>query len=1162
MLNKKLKKVIAGVTMFASVVCLSGVSMLAPLSVKAATTIVDGDIVKSNAVNSDGTPAISSLDVYIVKIVGTKMFKRLVLNPEIFESYGHLNWENLKVVSQAEIDAYTTSSLVRVDGNDKVYAITPVTGGDTGAKSWINVTAAQFLSLPESDPDSIYTINNVDGAAYSVKTDITTVAQLTSFYADGTLPTEVATGSVTASLSATTPASGSVVTGQALADLAHFKFAGKGSVTKVVLQRFGVSANADVNNVYLFEGNTRLTDARSFNADSTVTFNNASGIFSVDGSKTISVRADIDSSATGTIGAKLNSFSVADTASATNLSGNLMSIVSQSNPATASFAANAVSAQEVDAGTTNFTVWSSPLTVNTRTLNLEGMTFRFIGSAPTDSLENISLYVNGTKVGTSGTVNSLGNIVFDLGSEAIALKTGTATIDLRADVIKGSNREFQISVQNVADIMLADTQLDGVYVAAANVATNGIAGTITVKAGSVAVNVDSTLSGTITGGATGVSIAKYEFKAYGEDMKVSSLIVNPILADVLPATPTTLSNVMLYADGGQVGTSQNFTTGTPLTFNLGSSLIIPAGTTVIVEVKADTMTTGSVAYTGGTISVALSGATSNAQGIASSKLSQVPAAAVTSTALSIGTASGSVSVNSGYTNQVVAPSAQKTKIGSFIIQSGSTEGVKVTNLQVGLTFGAVAPTMTAATAITGAGQTITPLTGIANIAVGDTLTFPAATTAGTGTVTAVTATTFTIGTGTASVGDTTGVITGATGPMTITNVSNLYTSENATPIAPSGTNNFPVNFTLAASASKTIDVFADLSTLKAGTITTSLKITAISDETNTSLASGNGIASALTGQTITVAQGTLSTPPTLTASMPAQFVIGGSTLGDFMTINFVASNGAATVKELKFTVTGTATAPIASIAIGSVSAPVIGGVAHLSGLSLAVPAGYNGLDVKVVPTFNTVGLGGQTSNTTADVKLSYMKYTIGNTTTENSTVTTPIAKTMTIVASKPTVTLNTSSRTGLANTLVKLMDVTVTADAAGSIKLQALPVTVTSTGAVTIVSAANNLVVKDAQGAIILTTNAAGIGVAARGSGSDTILFSTPDMIAAGTSKVYSIYGTAATVAVDNKLSSTLGAATAFLFTDVNGNVQSIPGKDATNTNIINYPTESSSIES
>jgi hypothetical protein len=205
MLNKKLKKAVSAVTMFATVLSLSGLSLLAPLSASAATTIVDGDLISSNATNSDGTPTLASLDVYIVKIVGTKKFKRLVLNPQVFNSYGHLKWENIKEVSQAEVDSFTTSSLARVDGNDKVYALTP--SGDTGAKSWINLTAAQFLGLSQSDPDSIYTINSVDGSNYSVKHDITTVAQLTSFYADGTLPTDTqnppTTGDLTVSLAAT-----------------------------------------------------------------------------------------------------------------------------------------------------------------------------------------------------------------------------------------------------------------------------------------------------------------------------------------------------------------------------------------------------------------------------------------------------------------------------------------------------------------------------------------------------------------------------------------------------------------------------------------------------------------------------------------------------------------------------------------------------------------------------------------------------------------------------------------------------------------------------------------------------------------------------------------------------------------------------------------------
>ncbi|MFA7171775.1 MAG: hypothetical protein WC180_07340, partial [Candidatus Paceibacterota bacterium] len=130
--KKKLQKGISAVTMFATVVCLSGVSMLAPLS--ASAEILDGALISSNATNSDGTPTYASLDTYIVKIVGTKKFKRLVLNPTIFNSYGHLNWSDIQEVDQSVLDEYETSSLARVDGDSKVYALTP--NDDAGSKSW------------------------------------------------------------------------------------------------------------------------------------------------------------------------------------------------------------------------------------------------------------------------------------------------------------------------------------------------------------------------------------------------------------------------------------------------------------------------------------------------------------------------------------------------------------------------------------------------------------------------------------------------------------------------------------------------------------------------------------------------------------------------------------------------------------------------------------------------------------------------------------------------------------------------------------------------------------------------------------------------------------------------------------------------------------------
>ena len=63
--------------------------------------IVDGDLIRAQG----------SFDVWIVKIKVAKKFKRLILNPDIFNSYGHLKWENVKDVSLATLVEYKTSNL-------------------------------------------------------------------------------------------------------------------------------------------------------------------------------------------------------------------------------------------------------------------------------------------------------------------------------------------------------------------------------------------------------------------------------------------------------------------------------------------------------------------------------------------------------------------------------------------------------------------------------------------------------------------------------------------------------------------------------------------------------------------------------------------------------------------------------------------------------------------------------------------------------------------------------------------------------------------------------------------------------------------------------------------------------------------------------------------
>lgn len=102
------------------------------------------------------------VDVYIVKYINGKMFKRLVLNPQVFENYEHLRWEDVMNVSQDTLDAYTTSDLVRSEKTGNVYRLYP--SGDCGTKRLVKVGSCFWKQM---DPDSIYLINGFDEKSYT-----------------------------------------------------------------------------------------------------------------------------------------------------------------------------------------------------------------------------------------------------------------------------------------------------------------------------------------------------------------------------------------------------------------------------------------------------------------------------------------------------------------------------------------------------------------------------------------------------------------------------------------------------------------------------------------------------------------------------------------------------------------------------------------------------------------------------------------------------------------------------------------------------------------------------------------------------------------------------------------------------------------------------------
>jgi len=948
------------------------------------------------------------------------------------------------------------------------------------------------------------------------------------------------TGPVTAM--STGPAAGNIIQGQSTADLLDIKFTGNGTVTAMTLQRVGISVSTDLTNVYLYNGVTRLADGASVNTNGVISFNGLS--IPVNGTTTVSVLADISASATtGTIGVNLTGFTANGQATTANVMGNLMYVYSApsgmaavqicTGGCTATGASNnQIANTSINAGMTGQTVWQAPVQVSGRSVNVKGVTFRFVGSAGYDAIQNVKLYVDGVQMGAATTVNATGYIVF---APNMILNTGSHTVELRADVVKGSNRSFQISLQNAADFMVTDTQL-GVNVAPTTNSSTSFsqssAGTITVNSGSVTVSIDPTFQTmtNVTGGATNTTIAKYRLHGYGEDVKVTSLQVTPGMASATLSsgsctsnTNCSLNNVSLFFNGSQIGSSTtwNGSSATTLTFNLGSSLIVPANQDSTLEVRADLQNTSNVNYTGGIVTATLEGSTSmnNGQGLQSlDSTIDVPAADVTTTGLTIQTGVITVAKNASYSNQTLNPNTSGAKIGSFVIQNQSTsESVRVTNLAVGLT-----------------------LTTISS-----------------------------------------------------TNLSNLRTSETSgsgsTPINPSTANSFSVDFTLAPGTTKTIDIFADLGTASVGAVTTTLQLTAVGSSSNVTLCSssvtsgstnGCNTGTALNGQAITLGSGTFGTPTIVTSgSTIAQYVAGGTTTGATdatkAEFKFTASSGSAVITELGFEDTVGSNA-LTGIRVGTVSSPIASNKAYLYGLNIAVPNGGAGATVDAFASYAPVGSTGLTTTTTGDItsllKLIYVKYTIGGTTSTlcasgkapgagNCTATTgmPVnsAQTMTLVGSKPIVTVSQPSNVVLTVGNVEAIDVTIAADNAGPITINTFAITsalAAGAGSPTFATGSGNaFVVKDANNNTISTTG----NFTSTAGGTATITLGSGYLLNAGASQTFKVFLPVAAVGTgtlpNTYMYTSLAATSGFTWTDTAGNASAATSTNITG-NIYNFP--------
>jgi len=335
-------------------------------------------------------------------------------------------------------------------------------------------------------------------------------------------------------------------------------------VTTLKVKRIGISTDTDTPSVYLYEGDTKLAEMTSLSLG-IVTFNNAAGLFTVSGVKTITVKADLykDATAGKTIGFTVNAASdITTDASTVNgtfpINGNVMTTAEVEDFGRLSVITS-TNSSTVDPGIEGFEAMRLILTAANQKILVKSIKLLQLGSIQKTDIANLGLYVGANQIGS--TVASLaddGTVTFDLGSYEIPAGV-QRIVSLKVDVIGGSTRTIQFSLQRSTDVVAMDgnysvyVQPDGGALAVWSVKDSTAA---TVASGNLVItkSTDSP-SGNVALNSTNVTLAKYDVKAVGEAIRISTLSV---IASTTGATKwDNITNVRLIYDGIQVGTTQN-----------------------------------------------------------------------------------------------------------------------------------------------------------------------------------------------------------------------------------------------------------------------------------------------------------------------------------------------------------------------------------------------------------------------------------------------------------------------------------------------------------------------------------------------------------------------------------------------------------------------------
>jgi hypothetical protein len=450
--------------------------------------------------------------------------KRYVFTSDKSYFTWYANFSTVKTISDTELAGVQIGGnvtykpgvrMVKIQSDPKVYAI-----AHGGVLRWVKTEAAAVALYGADWNKKIDDISDAFFVNYTVGADIASASDFNIANEQSNSSTINADkglaggGAINVTLASDTPAGATVTRNAQSVNLLKVNLSGAGTVTGLTFHRVGAGSAGDWANIYLYDGDSRLTTGRSVSSTTNeVSFANLS--VALAGSKTLTLVGDLVT-AGATVGnahafaldAATKVVASATVGGAFPITGNTF-MISGSTGGSLTVAATSTPSNpkvgQMQAQIANFKVTAG----GNEDISLRRIVFTNSGSAQLANLPNMVLQTGGTTVASNPIIN--GNMLTFVFAVPYNMSKGTnRTFNFLAD-IGSANRPGTDTIKIYIDQTYDVYATGATYGVGVNITDNfgsGVATLLTIQGGKITYAFNGPVSGDIAIGGNDIPVLK------------------------------------------------------------------------------------------------------------------------------------------------------------------------------------------------------------------------------------------------------------------------------------------------------------------------------------------------------------------------------------------------------------------------------------------------------------------------------------------------------------------------------------------------------------------------------------------------------------------------------------------------------------------------------